>query len=58
MFSIPGTFLGIALGYLLNCILCFYIFDYARENTSYNLHHSAITLGLILIIIFIFKTLY
>jgi ABC-type antimicrobial peptide transport system permease subunit len=45
MFSIPGTLIGIILGYLLNSILCFFIFNYAGENTNYNLDNSALILG-------------
>ena len=46
MFSIPGTVFGITLGYLLNTIFCFFIFSYAKENSTYNLHYSALVLGI------------
>ncbi len=47
LFIIPGVSLGLLAAYVINVIIRFYIFSYTKEYTTYQLHYSAIIVGLL-----------
>lgn len=48
VFAIPGLSLGVVMAYMINSMVGYFIFNFSQTTTSYELHYSAILLGVFL----------
>jgi len=48
VFAVPGLSLGMVMAYIINAMVGFFIFGFSQTITSYELHYSAILLGVFL----------
>ena len=47
IYIIPGVAIGMLVAYIINTIVCFFIFNYSNEYTTYQVHPTAIAMGVL-----------